>query len=87
MNTYFCSVGKNQGCQTWELIPRSWEFLKVMGIFLEVIFSKKPWDKSWDYRNCSVKFFAFVSVVLFIATFLISESQNKCLMEPHRAVI
>ena len=35
-------------CQTWEFIPRSWEFFRSMGFLLGIIFSKKPWDKSWE---------------------------------------
>ena len=30
-----------QGCKTWDFIPRSLEFLKVLGRHLEFIFSKK----------------------------------------------
>ena len=38
---YQASFTVEQGCQTWEFIPRSWEFFKVMGFFLRFIFSKK----------------------------------------------
>ena len=52
ISKFFISAGHvgdfTLGCQNWDFIPRSWKFLEVMGFFLRLIFSKKPWDKSWE---------------------------------------
>ena len=50
-----------QGCQTWDFVPRSWEFLKVMGFSLEFIFfEENQWINLGNFRNCSAVFFLFV---------------------------
>ena len=30
----------NQGCQSWDFIPRSWEFSKLIGLSWDSIFPK-----------------------------------------------
>ena len=35
----------SKACQTWDYIPRPWEFLMPLRFFLGFNFSKKPWDK------------------------------------------
>ena len=37
-----------QGCQTWDFIPRSWEFLSLWDSSWELIFRKKARDRSWE---------------------------------------
>ena len=51
------------------LIPRSWEFLKVIGLFVGFIFLKNLGINIGNYINCSVKVFVFISVVSLIPTF------------------
>ena len=48
-----------QGCQTWDFIPRSWEFFKVMGFFLGFCFFKYNLGiNPGNYAHCSVKLVA-----------------------------
>ena len=72
------------------IYPKILAIFEGARIFLgSYFFEKNLGINLGNYRNCSVEFFAFVSVVLLIAYcyfFLVRESQNKCLMEPHRAV-
>ena len=59
-----------QGCQNYEFIPRSWEFLKMMGFFLGIyLFEKDLGINLGNYRHYSVTIVVFFSVALIILTF------------------
>ena len=59
----------------------------MLGFSWDLFFEKNFGINLGNYRNCSVQFFV-VSLAwnCLLLLFLISESQHRRLMEPHRAV-
>ena len=49
-----------QDCQLWDFIPRSWEFLKVTGLFMGNIFLKRRWDDSWEIQKLLWEYFVTI---------------------------
>ena len=60
------AITTESGLPDLGLYPQILGIFKGDGTFLGIYFSRKPWDKSWDFRNSTVLFFLFVFIACLI---------------------